>query len=320
MFYEVFSEEKEALKRYLPKGLIVCFSEKTVQSDRRGKPPSRLISIRTQSIVPPAWVKQLSGILTRSSGFDHLLAFRNRIRTQMAFGYLPSYCERSVAEHTLLMILALARKLKKQLTHFGSFDRNGLTGVECLGRNIVVVGVGRIGSEIVYLAKKLGMQVKGVDLVKRIRTLEYVTLKRGIAFADVIVCALPLTPLTEGMFNYKLLRGAKKGALFVNISRGEMSPIRDLKRVLEEGILGGIGLDVYEEEGHLAESLRAKHPLFTRNRKEILLLKKDARVLFTPHNAFNTREALERKARQSSEAVLLFLKKGVFPYPIPNVE
>lgn len=321
MFYEVFAEEKEALARVLPRDLIIGFSANTVQSDGRTFPPSGLISIRTQSVIPPAWAKALSGILTRSSGFDHLLAFRNRVRHKISYGYLPSYCERSVAEQTLLMVLALARKLKKQLAHFGTFNRDDLTGVECLRRRLLVVGVGRIGGEIARLAKGVGMHVQGVDLVKKVPTLDYVTLRRGVSSADVIVCALPLTQRTEGLFSYKLLRGAKKGTLFVNISRGEISPIRDLKRLLEECILGGVGLDVYEGESGLAECLRkGRGGILTQSGKEILSLKKDDRVLLTPHNAFNTQEAVERKAKRSSEAIVAFLKKGSFPNPVPIKE
>ena len=317
MCYEVFAEEKEMLKRYLPRNLTIGFSEKTIQSDGRRYPPSRLISIRTQSVIPSGWGKELSGILTRSSGFDHLLAFRKQFGPHISYGYLSSYCERAVAEHALLMILALARKFKKQLRQLGSFDRNGLTGIECSGRNMLVVGVGNIGGEIVRLAKGFGMNVKGVDLVKRVPSLDYVTLKQGILSADAIVCALPLTRLTEGLLNYKLLRKAKKGALFVNISRGEISPMQDLKRLLKEGVLGGVGLDVYEEEGTLADALRARRGVSDRKGKEILSLEGDDRILFTPHNAFNTREALERKAKQSCEAIAAFLKKGSFPYSVP---
>ena len=317
MFYEVFAEEKEALGRYLPKNLLAGFSSDTVQRDKRKVPPSKLISVRTQSIIPPLWAKNLSGVLARSSGFDHLLSFQRQAGRNTAYGYLPSYCERSVAEHAILMILALARKLKKQLKHFESFQRDDLTGVECFRRHVLVVGVGRIGSEIAHLAHRLGMHVKGVDLVKRLRTLDYVTLERGIRSADIIVCALPLTRLTEGMLNYNLLRKAKKGTLFVNISRGEISPIRDLKRLLDEGTLNGIGLDVFEEESGLAQRLRTGSGVWTESEKEILPLIKDDRVLFTPHNAFNTKEALERKAKQSSEAIVTFLKQGSFPHPVP---
>ena len=320
MFYEVFQEEEKVLKRYLPKEIQAGFTAKTIQAEDSKTPPSPLISIRTQSLIPSAWIEKLSGILTRSVGFDHLMDLQKRGSGKLAFGYLPSYCERSVAEHAILVALSLARGLKKQIRHFETFDRDHLTGSECFGRNVLVVGVGRIGSEMVRLAQGLGMQVKGVDLVKKVKTLTYVPLEEGIRFAEMILCALPLTKLTKGMLNEASLKHAKPGTFFVNISRGEISPVADLKRLLDEGILGGIGLDIYEDEKQLAEYLRTKKGALTESGKTILSLKDRDNVILTPHNAFNTEEALERKAKQSIESTATFLKEKSFPYPVPFEE
>lgn len=317
MFYEVYEEEGKALKRHLPQGVKAGFSKKTIQSDSAADPPSQVISTRTQSIIPPAWKGKLSGILTRSSGYDHLFPVMTWPKSP-ACGYLPSYCSRAVAEHALMAIFALAKKLNKQRKQFATFNRDGLTGMECSGRNLLVVGVGRIGGEVVSLASGIGMKVKGVDLVRRLKTVAYVALEEGIPSADVIICALPLTQKTRGLLNYASLSRAKKGALFVNVSRGEISPVRDLKRLLDEGILGGIALDVYEEEGLFADTLRTKRGALSESGKIVLSLEKDDRVILTPHNAFNTEEALERKARESCEAVSAFLRTGAFPNPVPE--
>ncbi|MFH1858380.1 MAG: NAD(P)-dependent oxidoreductase [Candidatus Omnitrophota bacterium] len=320
MCYEVFAEEEAALKRYLPKEIQAGFSAKTVQLETLPQPPARLISIRTQSLIPSGWYGGLSGILTRSSGYDHLSPVWKGSQGKIACGYLPSYCAHAVAEHALLVLLALSRKLKKQSAQFTAFSRDGITGAECLGRKLLVVGVGRIGKEMAALARGIGMEVKGVDLVTKVPDLEYVSLEEGIRDSDAMVCALPLTRLTRGLLDYSRLKTARAGLLFVNISRGEISPIRDLKRLLEEEILGGIGLDVYEEENILGDSLRTKKGSLTESGKMILSLQGDDRVIFTPHNAFNTRQALERKARQSCESVVAFLKNGSFPDPIPEEE
>jgi len=318
MFYEVFVEEEVALKRHLPKDLDAGFTSKTVQAENHEAPPAPFISIRTQSNIPQAWAENLSGILTRSTGYDHLSAYRQQSGKDIACGYLPTYCSRSVGEHVLLLILALLKGLRKQLRQFEAFNRDGLTGGECLGRNLLVVGVGNIGEQVVRLAKGVGMQVKGIDLVKRMESLDYVSLEEGIRFADVIVCALPLTAQTQGMLGYESLKHARKGSLLVNVSRGEVTPAKDLKRLLDEGILGGLGLDVYEDENILAEHLRASNTGRNPNNEAILSMKDHDNVLFTPHNAFNTHEALDRKAQQSSEAVVRFLKDRSFPSSIPS--
>jgi D-lactate dehydrogenase len=115
-----------------------------------------------------------------------------------------------------------------------------------------------------------------------------------------------------------VLAQAKKGTVFVNISRGEISPSGDLKRLLMERTLGGVALDIYQDEPVLAEFLRKHDGPLTAAGKAIVELKDDERVLFTPHNAFNTREALERKAQQTCQSISQFAKTRRFPHPVPS--
>ena len=199
---------------------------------------------------------------------------------------------------------------------FGTFSRDGLTGLECRGRCALVVGVGRIGGEIVAVAKGLGMVVRGVDPWRRVKGFGYVSLAKGLPWADVVFCACSLTEKTKAMLSYNTLRKARKGAIFVNVGRGEISPMEGLARLLSEGILGGISLDVFDEEPSLAASLRARR--VDANIRRMLKLKDQDNVVFTPHNAFNTQEALETKARLSAEAVEYFLRHGTFPHPVPG--
>jgi len=180
-----------------------------------------------------------------------------------------------------------------------------------------VVGVGRIGSEIVYIAKGLRMPVKGVDIAPNLEGLDYVSLAEGLTWAQVVFCALPLTGETEGMLNYDVFRGAKKGLIFVNIARGDISPAEDLKKLLDEGMLGGIGLDVYPQEDALAHSLRLGEVPKTATGQIILELAKSEQVIFTPHNAFNTTEALEQKASLAAASIASYLKSGIFTCSVP---
>ncbi len=82
-------------------------------------------------------------------------------------------------------------------------------------------------------------------------------LAQGVPQADVIVCAMNLTEENREIFRYEVLKQAKPGAVFVNIARGELSPHNDLLRLLDEGRLGGVALDVYENEAELAVGLRS---------------------------------------------------------------
>lgn len=319
MFYEVFKEEERALKLFLPPNVRAGFSAKTIQeSAARQKPPAALISIRTQSVIPDEWAPKLQGILTRSTGYDHILSYRQKTNTYILAGYLPHYCSRAVAEHTVLIMLALLRKLKSQIKNFETFERSGLTGAECFEKNMLVIGVGRIGAQVVDLARGLRMNVRGVDPEEKIKDLDYVKLSDGMPWADVIVCAAALTPETRGMLTYDVFKPAKPGVIFINVARGEISPIKDLGRLLSEKILGGLGLDVYENEGQLAAVLRSGEKPSDEAVRRAQDLKDRPNVMFTPHNAFNAQEALERKAEQSIESVTLFLEKKTFPYPVPD--
>jgi D-lactate dehydrogenase len=229
------------------------------------------------------------------------------------------YCHRAVAEQALLLWMALLRKLPAQMAHFATFNRDGLTGSECAGKNLLVVGAGYIGSEVVKIGTGLGMNVRRVDIIpERSDT----GLEAGLPWADIIVCSMNLTAQNHGYFNAARLRQAKRGAIFVNVARGELSRTADLAHLLDEGHLGGVGLDVYDKEKELAVALRAggalgQRALPTAEVRNAFPLAGRANVICTPHNAFNTHEAVVRKSGQSAQSVVEFLKSGRFPWPVP---
>jgi len=313
VFYEVFSEEEKELKKRLSKNIRAEFKEATIQSYPTNTPPAEVICIRTQSIIPDHWQPKLRAIFSRSTGFDHLNRLLLHQKNGLQLGYLPNYCARSVAEHAILTTLALLKKLKKQLFHFNTFNRSGLTGKNAMGRNVLIVGAGKIGSQIAQIAQCFGMHVRAVDIVQNHSFLEYISLEKGLKISDVVICALPLTNETRGMLDYKTLSTLSKGSLFINISRGEISPLADLEKLLEEGILSGLALDVYEEESKLAAFLESGIEAATDSFKRIMRLKDRENVIFTPHNAFNSLDDLEKKAELSCLALKMFSETGKFP-------
>ena len=311
-FYEAFEEEALSLKSFLGNQLTYEMTDKTIQETDHLNPPARLISIRTQSIIPTEWADKLDGVLSRSTGYDHLKKYLDIIRKPLPCGYLEEYATHAVAEYAILLIMALIRRLPQQMIQFKHFNRDGLTGGECAGKNLLVVGVGRIGSEIVKIGSALGMNVRGVDIVQRNKEVQYIGKEEGIAWADVIICSMNLTNENRGYFSYSLLKQAKSGALFVNIARGEHAPLADLLRLVQERHVGGLGLDVFEDEPNVAVALRSKHTNTFPAAKVIKELLQHPNVLCTPHNAFNTMEAVQRKSRFSADEVLYFLENKDF--------
>ena len=121
------------------------------------------------------------------------------------------------------------------------------------------------------------------------------------------------------MFNYLTIQKARPRLIFINIARGDISPIEDLKKLIDNKILGGVGLDVYLQESTLAHHLRNDQKHKTAAEQIIMELSEREEVLFTPHNAFNTQEALEQKAALSVVAMIHYKKHGAFPCPVPFV-
>jgi len=302
-FYEAFEEEAAALRRYLPSTVCASFTWKTIQESGDAEPPAPLISIRTQSVIPSAWVGKAKGIVSRTTGYDHLVG------QKIPWGHLPHYCGRAVAEQAILLVMALLRKLPQQIAQFPTFQRDGLTGRECVGKKLLVVGVGNIGSEVVKIGQALGMEVRGMDISPKHPSVSYVSIDEGLAWAEIIVCAMNLAKDNAGYFSYDTLKRARRGVVFVNIARGELSPTNDLIRSLDEGHLGALALDVYENEGALAVALRSGKSAFP--------LLGRPNVILTPHNAFNTTEAVERKAQQTAQQIGHFQKHGTFLWSPP---
>jgi D-lactate dehydrogenase len=317
-FYEAFAEEAEALRRLLPGHFSAGYTDLTIQESDHDLPPARLISIRTQSQLPLAWAPQLDAILSRSTGYDHLLAYASQLMNPPALGYLPLYCHRAVAEQAMLLWMALLRRLPRQLYQFRNFHRDGLTGSECQGRTLVIVGVGHIGHEICHLGLALGMRVLGVDLVPRYPEITYDDLADALPKADVVVCAMDLNRSNVGYFDMAKWEMLKPGAIFVNISRGELSPSSSLLEALNSGILGGVGLDVYDHETILATSLRTQVASSDPEVIATLALANRDDCICTPHNAFNTLEAVERKSEHSVQQIAAFRSHGQFLWSPPR--
>ena len=320
-FYEAFAEEAERLLHYAAAaGLRVGHSPLTIQETGHAAPPAPVVSLRTQSIFPPAWAPHLRGILTRSTGYDHLFAYRDAVGGACPpLGYLPLYCVRAVAEQALLLWTALLRRLPRQLAEFDRFRRDHLTGRENPGKTLALFGVGHIGYEIWRIATALGLIVRGVDPVRRHADVAYAEPAEALAQADIVVCAMNLTPRNRGYFTRDVLAQTQRRPILVNVARGEFTPAAVLEAALDDGLLSGVALDVFNEEATLAPALRTGDAAaLSPDNQALLRLRKRHDVLLTPHNAFNTIEAVERKSEQSIRTLLQFRKTGQFLWPVPE--
>ncbi|MGD9634590.1 MAG: NAD(P)-dependent oxidoreductase [Pirellulales bacterium] len=316
-FYEAFQEEAHELRTLLPANISADYTPATIQESGHRTLPARLISIRTQSQIPLDWAPQLDAILSRSTGYDHLRTYAAATGAKLGLGYLPLYCHRAVAEQAMLLWMALLRRLPLQVEQFRTFHRDGISGRECAGRTLVVVGVGHIGYEVCSIGRALGMRVLGVDINPIHDDVEYVDIVAALPQADVLVCAMDLNQSNHGYFDQSRWQQVQRGAVFVNVSRGELSPSSGLLAALESGQLAGVGLDVFDHEATLATSLRSGTPTADTEVASALALAKRHDCILTPHNAFNTVEAVHRKSEHSVEQIVAWRNVGMFLWPVP---
>lgn len=313
-FYEVFPEEEQALRAALAAvELTGVYHPETIQASGHELPAAPLVSIRTQSRLPASWRPLVRALVTRSTGYDHLLPLA-ALPDAPALAALPEYCTRAVAEQALLLWLALLRRLPAQLHQGKRFNRDHLTGHECAGRTLTVVGVGRIGHEIARVGQALDLRIIGVDLVARHPDVTYLPPGPALAEADIVVCAMNLTPDNHAYFDAARWAQVRPGAVFVNVARGELSPPAPLLQALRDGRLGGAALDVYDSEDELADALRRAGPAGAPPVWRELMV--HPAVLCTPHNAFNTSESVARKSEFTARQCRAFLSTGRFEWPL----
>ncbi|GIW78187.1 MAG: lactate dehydrogenase [Phycisphaerae bacterium] len=316
VFFEVFDEERRLLEQEVDPSWDVSYVSETIQESPWADtlPPAPVVCIRTQSVVPPSWDAHLKACLARSTGYDHLASLMRRA-PHVAVGCLPEYCSQAVAEHAVLLLWALLRKLPRAIKQARTFERHGLTGRQWQGLKVLVAGVGRIGSRVVDVVRALGADCRGVDLVERRQDLPYTTLAEGLVWADACVVCMDLNDRSRGLFTKPVYEAWGRNRYLVNVGRGEITPFEDLAWALEQGFLAGVGLDVYENEAEWARCVRACGPqgLPAAYRSWF----DDERVILTPHNAFNTQEALIQKVRLTVEALRCYLASGRFEEPRP---
>src|SRR5207302_5930145 len=161
----------------------------------------------------------------------------------------------SVAEHTLALILALARRLPQadSLLKKGAWEKKKLLGVELRSKTLGLIGLGKVGIEVARLAQAFAMDVLAYDpyvssLLASEQNVKLASLEEVLKTSDFISLHASLTPETHHLVNARTLALTKPGVRIVNCARGELIHEGDLLRALESGHVAGAGLDVFETE------------------------------------------------------------------------
>lgn len=317
-FFETKNSEKQFFKKKLgSKKYSLKFSEKPLSienvSDAKG---SDMVVVFITSKVTKEVIQKLpklKKIITMSTGFDHIDVKECKKKKISAYN-VPFYGENTVAEHTMALVLSLSRNVHKSYlrTLRNDFSIDGLEGFDLKGKTLGLVGGGHIGMHVARMAKAFDMKVRVFDTNRQnfladVIGFKYVDFEELLKTCDIISLHVPYNEHTHHLINMKNIKLIKKGAILINTARGGVVETDALLYALENKILGGAGLDVIEGEELVKDEKMLHHHGNSENWKTIIedhkIFNMD-NVVFTPHNAFNSKESLLRILETTVENII----------------
>ena len=226
---------------------------------------------------------------------------------------VPAYSPQSVAEHTAGLILILTRHLHQAYNRVrnGNFALEGLLGFELSGKTVGIIGTGHIGAAVARILLGFGCRLLGFDPRHDPACvslgLEYVALERLYAESDIVTLHCPLNRQTHYLVDGEAIKLMKQGVMLINTSRGATIDTRAVIEGLKSSKIGGLGLDVYEQEGDLffqdLSSQVIQDDVFQR-------LLTFPNVVVTGHQGFFTAEALSSIANTTLHNISLCERGG----------
>ena len=251
-------------------------------------------------------------IVLRCAGFNNV-DIKN-LPDGLSVVRVPGYSPYAVAEHAVALLLSVDRKIYKsyQRTKKYNFTLNGLLGFDIHGKTVGVIGTGKIGKAFINIMKGFGTEILAYDVYKDEKVAEemgfkYVELDELYAKSDIISLHCPLTDENTNMINKESIDKMKKGVVIINTSRGKLINSNDLIEELSKEKIGGLGLDVFDEEEEFF--LNDMSNSYYRN-TELSVLLSMPNVVITSHQAFFTKEALNQIGKISMENIKSFFETG----------
>ena len=211
----------------------------------------------------------------------------------------------AVAEHVIYMMLSISKSINQydQEVRNGNFKKNAssITTFELFNKEILIVGFGRIGQNLIKRCKGFEMKVKVFDPFVDNDTIEQFggqkieNLDDGLKICDYLSLHVPLTEKTKNLINYSKLKIMKREAIIINTARGGIINENDLDKALKENIIFGAGLDVFEKE-----PIDKTNPLLS-NKK----------ILLSPHSATFTNECKSRMSLETTKNIIDFFENKI---------
>lgn len=284
-------------------------------------PETEVISVFVTSVVTKEIIESLPKlrlIACRSTGFNNVdLAVA--AQHEVSVVNVPTYGEQTVAEYAFSMLLALTRRLPQAVQAFDEeMETDELTGIDLYQKTFGVIGTGHIGLHAIKIALGFGMNVIAYDPFPKHEVAEelgfsYVMLDELLRESNIVTLHAPYTPDNHHLLNEQRLSTMKKSVIIINTARGELIDTKALATAISNGSIGGAALDVMEgeklmhldEEVALLRSTQLPDDLLQHS-VELHVLHKMPNVLITPHNAFNTVEAIQRINDTTCQNIIRF--------------
>lgn len=312
-------EKRDYFLAALPGGEVIFIDKDLDEDNIPNILDFEIISVFVQSKITKKVINafpNLKMITVRATGFDN-------VDTKYARGKgiivtnVPAYGSHTVAEFTFGLILSLSRKIHQAIAKVKEeveFDHEGLKGFDLYGKTLGVIGTGKIGTNVIKIAKGFGMIILAYDTYPNKQLTEsfecrYVPLDELLSNSDIVTIHVPANPETYHLINLNNILKMKKGALLINTARGDVVATDALYKAVSEDHLGGAALDVLEGENNLGENLNKEEfePLMMKNILEISQLIKNPNVIVTPHTAFYTTEAEQAIMQTTVENIAKFI-------------
>lgn len=279
-----------------------------------------VISVFVTSKITAAMLSKLPNlkyIVCRSTGYDNI-DIESAKNHDVAVCNVPNYGEHTVAEYAFALLLSLTRKIQDSIAQVqdGQIDHTLLVGTDLAGSTLGVIGAGKIGQRVIKIAKGFEMNVVAYDpfpkpeVAKRLG-FEYVELDDLLTTSDFITLHVPAVKENQKLIDKETLCKLKSSAILINTARGDLVDNLALIDALQNNKLAGAGLDVLDgeamididQEMALLKNGSAKELKLS---AELAVLEKMPNVILSPHNAYNTKQALQRIRKSTVETIIGF--------------
>jgi D-lactate dehydrogenase len=255
-------------------------------------------------------------ISTRTVGYDHIdIEKAKEIGIHVGNA---TYSPNSVAEYTTMLILMAIRKVKliMERSKVQDYSLKKVRGKELHNLTVGVIGTGRIGQTVIKQLSGFDCEILACDVYENESVkiyAEYVDLETLYKNSDIITLHMPATDENYHMINKKSMEKMKDGVFIINTARGSLINTTELIEAIEEQKVGGVALDVIENETDIYyKDLKGE----ILNNKELAILNSFPNTILTPHTAFYTDQAVSDMVENSVKSCILFLENKENPWQV----